>query len=179
MAAPTRTGVNAMSKHARAMLGAMLALTCAPALADPVADFYKGKQIRFVIRTPPGGDYDQYTRLLARFMGRHIPGNPSLIPVNMPGGGGITAANYMAQVAPRDGTVIGIVSQGLAADQALGMSSGLKADLRDFNWIANVVYSNQLLVMWHTSPIKTLEDAKHRESLIGTTGAGSASVQYP
>ena len=102
-----------------------------------------------------------------------------MIPINMPGGGGITAANYMAQIAPRDGTVIGIVSQGLAADQALGMSPQLKADLREFNWIANVVHSNQLLVVWHTSPTKTLEDAKKRETTIGTTGAGSASVQYP
>jgi tripartite-type tricarboxylate transporter receptor subunit TctC len=150
-----------------------------PSLAETVGDFYRGKQIRFIIRTTPGGDYDQYTRLLARHMGRHIPGNPSLIPVNMPGGGGITAANYMAQAAPRDGTVIGIVSQGLAADQALGMSPQLKADLREFNWIANVVFSNQLLVVWHTSPTKTLDDAKHRETTIGTTGAGSASVQYP
>ena len=168
-----------MSRLLGAALSGFLILTSGPAGADPVADFYAGKQIRFVIRTPPGGDYDQYTRLLARFLGKHIPGNPSLIPVNMPGGGGITAANYMAQVAPRDGTVIGIVSQGLAADEALGMSAGLKADLRDFNWIANVVFSNQLLVVWHTSPTKSLEDAKKRETLIGTTGAGSASVQYP
>jgi tripartite-type tricarboxylate transporter receptor subunit TctC len=151
----------------------------APALADPIADFYKGKQIRFVVRTTVGGDYDHYTRLLARFMGKHIPGNPTMIVVNMPGGGGITAANYMAQVAPRDGTVIGIVSQGLAVDQALGASPGLKANLKDFGWIANVVYSNQLLVVWHTSPTKTIEDAKNRDTTIGTTGAGSASVQYP
>jgi tripartite-type tricarboxylate transporter receptor subunit TctC len=157
----------------------MLVLGGGPALADPVADFYKGKQIRFVVRTTVGGDYDQYTRLLARFMGKYIPGNPTMIVVNMPGGGGITAANYMAQVAPRDGTVIGIVSQGLAVDQALGQSPQLKADLREFNWIANVVYSNQLLVVWHTSPTKTLEDAKKRETTIGTTGAGSASVQFP
>ncbi len=168
-----------MSKHAGAMLGVVLAFTCTPAMADAVADFYKGKQIRFIIRTTPGGDYDQYSRLLARFMGKHIPGNPQLIAVNMPGGGGITAANYMAQVAPRDGTLIGIVSQGLAADQALGMSPQLKADLREFHWIANVVHSNQLLVVWHTSPTKTLEDAKKRVTTIGTTGAGSASVQYP
>jgi tripartite-type tricarboxylate transporter receptor subunit TctC len=168
----------------RAALSAGIAATVlicgfVSALAEPVADFYRGKQIRFVIRTPPGGDYDLYSRILARFMGRHIPGNPSLIPANMPGGGGITAANYMAQVAPRDGTVVGIVSQGLAADQALGMSPGLKADLREFNWIANVVHSNQLLAVWHTSPTKTLEDAKKRVTTIGTTGAGSASVQYP
>ena len=112
-------------------------------------------------------------------MGKHIPGNPSMIVVNMTGGGGIIAANYMAQVAPRDGTVIGIVSQGLAADQALGMSPQLKANLREFNWLANVNYSNQLLAVWHTSATKTLEDAKQRVTTIGTTGAGSASVQYP
>ena len=157
----------------------MLLLTSATARAEPVADFYKGKQIRMIVRTTPGGDYDQYSRLLARFMGKHIPGNPQFVVVNMPGGGGITAANYMAQVAPRDGTVVGIVSQGLAADQALGMSPQLKADLREFNWIGNVVYSNQLLVVWHTSPTRTIEDAKRRATTIGTTGAGSASVQYP
>jgi tripartite-type tricarboxylate transporter receptor subunit TctC len=131
------------------------------------------------VRTTVGGDYDHYTRLLARFLGKHIPGNPGIIVVNMPGGGGITAANYMAQIAPRDGTVIGIVSQGLAVDQALQASPQLKADLKEFNWIANVVYSNQLLVVWHTSPTKTIEDAKNRVTTIGTTGAGSASVQYP
>jgi tripartite-type tricarboxylate transporter receptor subunit TctC len=168
-----------MSKILGAALCGIAICGPVPALAETVGDFYRGKQIRFIIRTTPGGDYDQYTRLLARHMGRHIPGNPSLIPVNMPGGGGITAANYMAQVAPRDGTVIGIVSQGLAADQALGMSPQLKADLREFNWIANVVFSNQLLVVWHSSPTKTLDDARHRETTIGTTGAGSASVQYP
>jgi tripartite-type tricarboxylate transporter receptor subunit TctC len=168
-----------MSRLLGVAVGGILIASPVPAIADAVGDFYQAKQIRFIVRTPPGGDYDQYTRLLARFMGRHIPGNPALIPVNMPGGGGITAANYMAQIAPRDGTVIGIVSQGLAADQALGISQGLKTDLRAFNWIANVVYSNQLLVVWHTSPTKTLADAKKRETLIGTTGAGSASVQFP
>jgi tripartite-type tricarboxylate transporter receptor subunit TctC len=168
-----------MIRFVVATLAAATGLGSGPAAADAVADFYKGKQIRFIVRTTVGGDYDQYTRLVARFIGKYIPGNPSMVVVNMPGGGGITAANYMAQVAPRDGTVIGIVSQGLAVDQALAASPQLKADLREFNWIANVVYSNQLLVVWHTSPTKTLEDAKHRLTTIGTTGAGSASVQYP
>ena len=151
----------------------------APVMADPVAEFYQGKQIRIVVRTTAGGDYDQYSRLIGRFMGRFIPGNPNIIVVNMPGGGGIIAANYMAQVAPRDGTVLGIVSQGLPLDQALGISKQLTANLRTFNWIANVVFSNQLLVVWHTSQTRTLADAKKRDTLIGTTGAGSASVQYP
>jgi tripartite-type tricarboxylate transporter receptor subunit TctC len=168
-----------MARFFAAVLSSVVTLGSGPALADAVSDFYRGKQIRFIVRTTPGGDYDQYSRLLARFMGRYIPGNPSIVVNNMPGGGGITAANYMAQVAPRDGTVIGIVSQGLVADQALGMSPQLKADLREFNWIANVVYSNQLLVVWKTSPTRTIEDAKRRVTTIGTTGAGSASVQYP
>jgi tripartite-type tricarboxylate transporter receptor subunit TctC len=154
-------------------------LLVVPASADPVADFYKGKQIRIIVRTTTGTDYDAYSRLLGRFMGKHIPGHPSMIVQNMTGGGGIIAANYMAEVAPHDGTVIGIVSQGLAIDQALEKSKQLKADLRKFNWIANVNFSNQLLAVWHTSPTKTIEDAKKRETTIGTTGAGSASVQYP
>lgn len=170
-----------MSRPVGALSVAVLcaALGCGPAAADTVADFYRGKQIRVIVRTLPATDYDAYSRLIARFMGKYIPGNPSMIAVNMTGGGGIIAANYMAEVAPRDGTVIGIVSQGLAADQALGQSPQLKANLREFNWIANVVFSNQLLVTWHTSETKTLEDAKRRVTTIGTTGAGSASVQYP
>jgi tripartite-type tricarboxylate transporter receptor subunit TctC len=168
-----------MIRYLSAALSGIVIVSATPAMADPVADFYRGKQIRVVVRTTPATDYDQYSRLIARFMGKYIPGNPSMIVVNMPGAGGITAANYMAQVAPHDGTVIGIVSQGLAADQALGMSPQLKADLRTFGWIANVIFSNQLLVVWHTSPTKTLEDAKKRITTIGTTGAGSASVQYP
>ena len=91
-----------MSRLLGAALAGILIAGSVPAMADAVSDFYQGRQIRFVVRTPPGGDYDQYTRLFARFMGKHIPGNPALIPVNMPGGGGITAANYMAQIAPRD-----------------------------------------------------------------------------
>ena len=166
-----------------ALCGAALlsATICGAGLAqaDAVADFYRGKQVRVIVRTTPGTDYDQYSRLIARYMGKYIPGNPSMVVVNMTGGGGIIAANYMAQVAPHDGTVIGIVSQGLAADQALGMSPQLKANLREFNWLANVNYSNQLLAVWHTSATKTLEGAKHRVTTIGTTGAGSASVQYP
>jgi tripartite-type tricarboxylate transporter receptor subunit TctC len=149
------------------------------AQADSVAEFYRGKNIRIIVRTTAGGDYHQYSYLLSRFMGRYIPGNPTMQVVNMPGGGGIVAANFMANVAPRDGTVIGIVGQGIPLDQALGNSSQLKADMRQFNWIANIVYSNQLLAVWHTSPVKTIEDAKRQEILIGTTGSGSPSVQYP
>src|SRR5689334_23493932 len=105
----------------RLAFAALLApvLSVMPAAADPVADFYKGKQVKMVIRSGVGGGYDLYARVLAAHIGKHIPGNPQVIPVNMPGGGGIKAANYVANVAPKDGTILTIVSQGLAVDQAL------------------------------------------------------------
>jgi tripartite-type tricarboxylate transporter receptor subunit TctC len=149
------------------------------AAADDLAGFYKGKQMRMIIRSGPGGGYDQYARLLAKHMGKHIPGDPSIIPVNMPGGGGITAANNVAYVAPKDGTILTIVSQGLPMDQALGLNASFKADLKAFGWIGNMSDSNQVLVTWHTSPTKTLDDAFKRETLIGVTGAGSISTMIP
>lgn len=163
-------------------LAAPLGLPCASAMAQQsVQEFYAGpgKQMRMIIRTTAGGGYDLLSRLVARHMGRFIPGEPQMIAVNMPGGGGIVAANYMMQVAPKDGSVVSIFSQGLASDQALGLSPQFKADLRTVNWIANVTYSNQLLVVHRTAKTQTLEEAKQRVTTIGTTGAGSASVQFP
>jgi tripartite-type tricarboxylate transporter receptor subunit TctC len=158
---------------------ALSIVASAAAQAGPVADFYKGKQIQFIIRTGPGGGYDQYSRLLARYIGNHIPGNPTVIPVNMPGGGGIVAANYVANVAPKDGTILTMTSNGLPTDQALELNKSLKADLRTFNWIGNMGGSNQVLVVWYTSKTKNLADAKQRQTIFGTTGAGSITVQLP
>jgi tripartite-type tricarboxylate transporter receptor subunit TctC len=157
----------------------MVTLAASPAFADAVADFYKGKQIKMIIRSGVGGGYDIYARALAAHMSRHIPGNPTIIPVNMAGGGGIKAANYVANIAPKDGTTLTIVSQGLAVDQALGLNPGLEADLREFQWVGNMSSANQVTVVWHTSPTKTFEDAKKRETVIGSTGAGSISTQVP
>ena len=155
------------------------ALTATPAAADAVADFYNGKQIRFIIRSGVGGSYDSYSRLLGKHIGKHIPGNPSVIPINMPGGGGIRAANYVAKIAPQDGTILTIVSQGLPVDQALGLNASFQADLRDFHWVGNISASNQVLVTWHTARTKTFNDLMTRETLIGSSQAGSISVQMP
>jgi tripartite-type tricarboxylate transporter receptor subunit TctC len=156
------------------------AVPAAPAAADAVADFYKGKSMRMVIRSTTGNEYDLMARTLARHIIRHIPGNPpKMIPVNMPGGGGIKAAIYIASQAPKDGTVLTIVSQGLPMYQALGLGKALKADMKAFNWIGNMSASNQTLVVWHTSKTKTLADAKNRETVVGGSGAGSVSVQLP
>ena len=154
-------------------------LASSAALADPVADFYKGKQMQFIIRSNVGGGYDQYARLLGRHMIKHIPGNPTMLFINMPGGGGIQAANFIAMAAPKDGTHLTIVSQGLPMDQALGLNKGLQANMKTFNWIGNMSDSNQLTVTWHTSPTKTIYDAMQRETVIGATGAGSISTQIP
>ena len=168
-----------MARRLHALTAVFCLVAGAPACADSVSSFYAGKQLQFIIRTGPGGGYDQYSRLLARFIGAHIPGKPTVLPVNMPGGGGIVSANYVAKVAPKDGTILTMVSQGLPVDQALDLNKSLKADLRTFNWIGNMSNSNQVLVTWHTSPTKSLEDAKQRVTVIGTTGAGSISVQLP
>lgn len=150
-----------------------------PASAQSAEQFYAGKQMRFIIRSAPGGGYDLYGRLVGRHIVNHIPGKPTIIPQNMPGGGGITAANYMAEVAPRDGTYLTMIGQALPLDQALGFTPSFKADLRSFNWIGNVSDSNMLTYTWHMSPTKTMEDAKKRETLIAATGAGDLSSWIP
>ena len=160
-------------------VGLSAATCCTPVAAQSVEQFYAGKQVRFIIRSQAGGGYDQYARLLGRHIGRHIPGKPTVVPVNMPGGGGIIAANHVAVAAPRDGTILTIVSQGLPVDQALGLNTTLKADVRSFGWVGNISNSNQLLVTWQASATKTLADARNRETLVGSTGAGSISTQLP
>ena len=148
------------------ILGAVLCVA-SPAAADAVAEFYAGKQVRFVIRSGVGGGYDSYARLLTRHMGRHIPGKPTLVPINMPGGGGIIAANHVALAAPKDGIILTMVSQGLPIDQALGLNTTLKADLRSFHWIGNMSAANQVLAIWHTSQTKRWPMRKHAKRLLG------------
>jgi tripartite-type tricarboxylate transporter receptor subunit TctC len=162
-----------------AALAAGHMLYAAPAKADPVGDFYKGKRMKMIIRSSPGGGYDTYARLLAQHIVKHIPGRPNkMLSINMPGGGGIKAANYIATIAPKDGTVLTIVSRGLPMYQVTG-GKKFKGDVRKFSWICDLSDSNPLLVTWHTSPTKTIADARKRETIIGATGAGSISVQIP
>lgn len=144
-----------------------------------VADFYKGKQIRFVIRSEPGGGYDIYSRLIGTHMVRHIPGRPTIISQNMPGAGGLQAANFVGEIAPRDGTVLTMVSQALPMDQTLGFTPQFKADLSKFGWIGNLGDSNLLTYVWHASPTKTMNDAKRRETTLGGSGAGSVTTWLP
>jgi tripartite-type tricarboxylate transporter receptor subunit TctC len=154
---------------------ALAALCATPSLADPVEDFYKGKQLRFVIRAAPGGNYDLYMRLLARYMVRYLPGHPEAIPVNMPGGGGLTALNYTLNVAPQDGTVLTMVTSTAPMDQALGQLKAPNIDLRSLQWIGNMSDENYFLVTSRESGIRTLDDATKRE--VRLAGAGVLDTQ--
>jgi tripartite-type tricarboxylate transporter receptor subunit TctC len=155
----------------------ILPFAAAPAGADPIEDFYRSKQIRIYIRASPGGNYDIYSRVLARHMTRFIPGNPIVLPVNMPGGGGLVALNYVANAAPKDGTVLSMITQSFPMDQALGLDKNLKVDMRSLNWIGNMSNTNEFIFTPKASPTKTLDDAKRRETLIAATGMGSIVTQ--
>jgi tripartite-type tricarboxylate transporter receptor subunit TctC len=151
----------------------LAAVTIAPALADPIEDFYRGKQIRMYIRAAAGGNYDVYSRLLGRYITRYIPGNPMVVPVNMPGGGGLVALNYVANVAPKDGTVLTMITQSFPMDQALSLDKNLKVDMRSLNWIGNMSDTNEFFFTAKGSPTKTFDDTRRRETVVAATGMGS------
>lgn len=144
-----------------------------------VANFYRGKQMRFIIRGGPGGGFDLYSRLLARFIVNHIPGKPTMVAQNMPAGAGIAAVSYVAEVGPQDGTVLTMIGQSLPLDQALGYTPGFKQDLRTFRWIGNLNDSNLLTYAWHARGVKSMDDARSKELLLGSTGAGDVSSWIP
>jgi tripartite-type tricarboxylate transporter receptor subunit TctC len=155
---------------------ALVALTSHAVLADAVEDFYKGKQIRIVIRATPGGNYDLYSRLLIRHMVRFIPGRPAGVPVNMPGGSGLTALNYVADVHPKDGTVLTMVTQTFPMEQALNFNDQLKVDMRRLNWIGNLSDANTFLLTSRASLTRTMDDAKQRETILGVPSIADASA---
>jgi tripartite-type tricarboxylate transporter receptor subunit TctC len=142
-----------------------------------VEDFYRGKQLEMVIGYSPGGTYDLYARLVARFLGNYIPGKPVIVPRNMPGAGSRAAAKWVYSVAPKDGTVLATADQSLAVEQAMG-DKQLDLDTTKFIYIGNPNADNNTTATWYTSGIKTIEDAKMRQVVMGATG-GSTSSQYP
>ncbi len=159
------------------------ALTCGgsfhtAAAADAVADFYRGKQISFIIATGSGGGYDTYGRLLARHYGLFIPGQPTMVVQNMPGAGGIRATNFIYNTAPKDGTAVALVHSGMTT-LSLIEPDNAKFDATKLTWIGNMEEETSLCVSWHDSPIKTTGDMFTKEFIIGGTGAGANLEVYP
>lgn len=161
----------------------MLAVaTCAvisgPAQAQSVEQFYAGKTMELIVGYPPGGSNDVYGRAVAHHLGRHIPGSPNIVFRNMPGAGSILAANHIYNVAPKDGTVLGLLAATNTIDEKLG-AVGVKFETTKFTWIGRVASSVNITAMWHTSNIKTIADAMTTESTLGATGSGSTVYVYP
>jgi tripartite-type tricarboxylate transporter receptor subunit TctC len=147
------------------------------AQADPIEDFYKGKTITIVASSGAGGPIDLACRTVARFLGRHIPGNPSIVVRNMPGGGHVLMSNFMFNQAAKDGTYIGGVVNSIPTHQVID-GRGVRFDAGKFQWIGSTGYSNLMTFAWHTSGFKTIKDVFERELLAGATGVGSGTYIY-
>mgnify|MGYP001400418319 FL=1 len=168
-----------MARRSTLMITTVALLAAAPASAETVGEFYSGKMLTIITWQGPGTSYDAYARLIARHMGKFIPGAPQFRVQLLRGGGGILAANHVATIAPKDGTILFMVGPGLVVEQALGLNKALVADMRTFGLLGSLSASNQTLVTWHTSPTKTLKIAMERETTVGATGVGSVSYQLP
>lgn len=142
------------------------------AAADPVADFYKGKSITLMIGASAGGGYDTLARAVARYLPRHIPGSPNVVPSNVPGAGGIVAIKNLATISQRDGTVIGLMRNEVPLDPLFGTEEA-DYDPTKLNWLGTLSVETGLLIVWHTSPFMTIEDAKQREMTAGADGVTS------
>jgi tripartite-type tricarboxylate transporter receptor subunit TctC len=159
------------------------------------ADFYKDRTITFIIGSAPGGGYDTYSRLVASHLGRHIGGQPTIIPQNLPGAGSIRAANYLYNVAPKDGTAIGMVDEAILLNQILAVQEpaadaaepswfgGIlrrimgrqeaKSDVTKFNWIGRVLANSAILFVRREAGVRKIEDAFGRELIVSASGTAS------
>ena len=158
---------------------ALVLLAARPAWADdPVESFYHGKTIQLLIGYSPGGGYDTYARVLARHLGDHIPGHPSIVPQNMPGAGSLRATNYLYNVAPKDGSAIATFARGMAMEPLLN-PAGTQYDARKFTWIGSVTNEVSVCAFWHTSGITSLKDMAEKSFTVGGTGSGSDTDIFP
>jgi tripartite-type tricarboxylate transporter receptor subunit TctC len=162
----------------RAILVAVLVFAATQAQAQTPEQFYKGKSIDMIIGYPPSGSNDVYARAIARHMSKHIPGNPTIVPKNMPGAGSFQAAAHVYSVAPKDGTVLAIAAPTIALDEKLG-SPGVRFKTAELSWVGRVDSLINIVFTWHTSKVKTLADAQKYEVTLSGTGVGSTVVIYP
>src|SRR5262245_34431604 len=162
----------------RCLLGLAAAiLAAAPGNAQPVADFYRGKTLRMLIGYGPGGGYDIYGRLVAEFLPRYLPGNPTIIAQNMPGAGSFVAAKYLYEVAPRDGTVFGSLAQTLALDSMTNANA--KVDVAKMPYVGRVVTNIDVGATLARTGIKSFADVRAKQYNVGVSGGGSTTVLFP
>ncbi len=168
----------AVRAFAYAVAATALALLPATAGAQSVADFYRGKTVDLYIGYSAGGGYDIYARFLARHIGKHIPGNPSVVPKNMEGAGSLRLANWLYNVAPKDGTAFGIIGRGTGFDPLLGQQRA-QFDATKYNWIGSANNEVSVCVAWHTSGVTRFEDMLTKPLIVGGTSASADTDQFP
>jgi tripartite-type tricarboxylate transporter receptor subunit TctC len=153
----------------------MLALAVLPGNADPIADFYKGKTIGMIVGGSAGGGYDVLGRTIGQFIGRHIPGNPSVVARNMPGAGGMLAMNYLFNTAEKDGTVIGVVQSNTPLEPLFGTKEA-RYDAAKFAWLGTPSVEIAVVLVWHTVPVYSVDDLKAKETTMGVSGTQSTQA---
>lgn len=151
-------------------------ISISPAFAQEPAPSLAGKTVTIYIGYGPGGGYDLYGRVLARHISNHLPGHPTVVVSNMPGAASIRAANYVYNVAPKDGTALGIAAQSIGEEQLVG-TTGVSYDVAKFNWIGRFAANIEVAYVWHESPIHTIDDLKTTEATFA--GTGPSSTIYP
>jgi tripartite-type tricarboxylate transporter receptor subunit TctC len=149
-----------------------MAACCARAAADPIEDFYRGRTVTLVIGYSAAGGYDTYARVVARHLGDHIPGHPTILPQNIEGAGSLRSANYLYNAAAKDGSVIGTFARGMAMEPLIG-ASHTSFDSRKFTWLGSGTNEVSTCVTWHASPVKTWADALDKPFTVGGEGSGS------
>jgi tripartite-type tricarboxylate transporter receptor subunit TctC len=163
---------------AAATAAATLVCLAGAAHADPIADFYKGRSISLILSAGAGGGYSSYAQAFAPYFSAHIPGHPTIVSQNMPGGGGIRAMLYLNDVAPKDGTTLGLVHSSVPFAPLYGIKAAA-FDPRTMNWIGSIDASTGICVAWHTSGIATWQDLLAKPFVVGGTGAGSQMETMP
>jgi tripartite-type tricarboxylate transporter receptor subunit TctC len=146
--------------------------------AEPVEQLFARRTVTIVIGYTAGGSYDLYGRIVARHLGKHIPGQPTVIAQNMPGAGSLKAANYLYELAPKDGTALGVIVESAALEQALA-NPAVQYDAGKFTYLGRVATSNNIFMQWHTAKVQSLEDAKRMETSLAGTGPGSIAETVP
>ncbi len=146
--------------------------------AEPVEQFFARRTVTIVIGYTAGGSYDLYGRMVARHLGKHVPGQPTVIAQNMPGAGSLKAANYLYELAPKDGTALGVIVESAALEQALA-NPAVQYDAGKFTYVGRVATSNNIFMQWHTAKVQSLEDAKRMETSLAGTGPGSIAETVP
>ena len=157
---------------------ALAAITASPARAQTVAEFFTGKTVTISVGYSPGGSYDYHPRVFARYLGKYIPGHPVVVVQNMPGAGSLRAANFLYNVAPKDGTALGVVTQTVMLEAPLG-TPGVKYSAVEFSYIGRMTGVLETMISWHGAQAKTIYDVRKYETVAGGTGPTSPTEGYP